>query len=280
MAAPIFSARFEPTSSTPVSATQWDVLANIYDGTGEFSGLDVALNDMVFLDCFPSLSALNTVGRYKVILVNALTVGTADVRLEWNDDGPIVDPSEVLNTFGFISRASLINGLAWHAAPTIHNLPDYVVQYARNKELKTEIDAGLGGGGGGSSIANVALSPAQILALHTTPVTLVAAPGAGMYHAIESCEIFLDFASIPYTGGGDISIDYLTTPVGNLNLDQGCLLAATDSRRYGEPVDNPLPDITELSINESLVIRTSPAFISGNSTLKVRLRYRTYTSIV
>jgi hypothetical protein len=151
MASPIFSARFTPNNSTPVSADEFDVNASIFDGTGEFSGFDVAVNDVVFLDAFPSLSALNTVARYKVIDVISSGSSLVDVRLKWDDSGSIVDPGEITGTVGFISRSSLTDRFAWHAAPTIHGIPDYVIQYARNKELYSTIDGNLGGGGGGGN---------------------------------------------------------------------------------------------------------------------------------
>lgn len=136
----VFSARFTPNSSLVVDATTFDVNADIFDGTGAYSGFDVAPGDLVFLDCFPSISNPNTVARYKVLSLSMATAGMVDARLKFYDEGAIVDPGEVAGNPGFICRASAINGLAFHAAPTIHTLPDYVIQYARNVENLRTVD--------------------------------------------------------------------------------------------------------------------------------------------
>lgn len=149
MADLVFAGRFTPNSSSTISSTVFDVNASIFDGTGVFSGFDIQVNDVVYLDAFPSISAPNSIARFKVTQLNSLGASVVDVRLEWDDDGAIVDPAECTGTQGFISRASSTDRFAWHAAPTLHSIPDYVIQYARNKELFSTIDGNLGGGGGG-----------------------------------------------------------------------------------------------------------------------------------
>lgn len=144
-----FSAKFTPNSAIVVSPTVFTVVASIFDGLGVFSGLDVLLNDIVYLDCFPSISNPNTVIRYKVTQINSLTPSIINVRLTFDDTGTAVDPGEVAGNPGFICRPSSGNNLAFHAAPSLHNIPDYVVQYARNIENIATIDGLLGGGGSG-----------------------------------------------------------------------------------------------------------------------------------
>ncbi len=58
--------------------------------------------------------------------------------------------------------------------------------------------------------ATVTLSSAQILALHTTPVTLVAAPGAGQYIIPHAIVVWVGYVTTPYTVSDDLSIRYVT----------------------------------------------------------------------
>lgn len=151
----VFSARFTPNSSATISSTVFDVAASVFDGTGVFSGLDVAVNDVVYIDAFPSISAPNTIARFKVTQINSQGPSSVNVRLTWDDSGTVVDPGECTGTQGFISRATVTDRFAFHAAPTLHSIPDYVIQYSRNKELVSTIEGNLGGGGGGTSLSKV-----------------------------------------------------------------------------------------------------------------------------
>lgn len=145
MANPVFNARFTPTASAEVESGIFTVEADIHDGSGIFSGYDVQEEDIVYLDTFNSSTSPNTVSKYVVTEVTNRDVGTVIAKLKYSDDGDIIDPGEVLDNPGFISRPSGLNHLAFHAAPTIHNIPDYVVQYARDKEMFEKIDPSLNG---------------------------------------------------------------------------------------------------------------------------------------
>ena len=48
----VFSAGFTPNSSTQLTATTFQVSADVADGLGFFSGFDVMVGDSVFLDTF------------------------------------------------------------------------------------------------------------------------------------------------------------------------------------------------------------------------------------
>lgn len=151
MSDPIFSARFTPNSSTPVDADTFDVQASIYDGTGQFSGLDIQVGDIVFLDCFPSISNPNSICKFVIDSIITPHAFNPTVRMSFNDTGVVVDPGEVAGNPGFICRSSGMNPVAFHAAPTLHTFPDYVVQYARNIETIGIIEPNLGGGGGATN---------------------------------------------------------------------------------------------------------------------------------
>lgn len=58
--------------------------------------------------------------------------------------------------------------------------------------------------------ATVTLSSADILALNTTPITLVAAPGAGKYLVPHAIVVWVGYGTTPYTVSDDLSIRYVT----------------------------------------------------------------------
>ena len=68
-------------------------------------------------------------------------------------------------------------------------------------------------GGGTVKVAKVTLTAAQVQLLVSAPVTLVPAPGAGMIVSILSATCYIDYASIAYTTGADILIEYGTATV-------------------------------------------------------------------
>jgi len=141
MSAVPFNARFIPLSSAQNTATSWTVDAELFDGLGLFSAFDVQVNDIVFIDCFNSFSFPGTVNRYKVTSINSRLGMTINCDLAWDDDGnDVVDIGEVTGSAGFISRPSSNKQLSFHSAPTVHTIPDYVVQYARNNDMRTLID--------------------------------------------------------------------------------------------------------------------------------------------
>lgn len=57
-------------------------------------------------------------------------------------------------------------------------------------------------------VAEVTLTNAQILALNTTPIALVAAPGAGKYVIVDEVAGFNDHGGTDFALGGDIGVHY------------------------------------------------------------------------
>jgi hypothetical protein len=140
MAIVYFNARFIPNGSSQVSTNEFDVAATIFDGIGLFSPADIQVDDIVFLDGAISFSAPGTVNKYKVVQVHSFIGMDVNVRLQWNDVGSPLDPNEISGTAGFISRPSPNRGFAFHASPTLHTIPDHVIQYSRNIDVDQIID--------------------------------------------------------------------------------------------------------------------------------------------
>jgi len=281
MANAIFNAKINLSSATAtINPMEFDVVGSVVDNEGLFSGLDASIGSILILDT--SGASPGTISRYKIMTIAAQGFSSISCKIRYDDVGAVIDPAGAVGIDGMICDKSPTDRMPWLPSIDTQALPAKLLVFAGNIRDWATVDGNLGGGGGGGALTvDVTLSSAQILSLDTTPVTLLAAPGAAFFYTIESCEIFLIFATTPYTGGGDLQIDYLSNPIQNLFLDQACVLAGANSRRYGAPVDNPLPDVTELAINEPIVIRSNPsiAFVGGDSSLKVRLRYNIFTAL-
>jgi len=133
----------------------------------------------------------------------------------------------------------------------------------------------------GKSIKQV--TSAQVLALFATPITLVAAPGAGRFLALEAVMIHLPFNSAAYAGiaaAEDLAVRY--TGAAGLIVAQveatGFLDAVADATRYATPVAfTAAPtDVTPV-LNAPLVLHmTTAEVITGDSPLNVTTLYREF----
>lgn len=128
--------------------------------------------------------------------------------------------------------------------------------------------------------ANVTVSSAELLALNMTPKQLVAAPGAGKALILVDAQFNLPYNSAAYAGiaaGEDLEIRY-TNGSGQLvaTIETAGFLDQTASQnRHIYPADTAA--ITPVD-NGALVLDLAVGeIITGNSPLKVRVRYREIT---
>lgn len=124
---------------------------------------------------------------------------------------------------------------------------------------------------------DVTVSAAEVLGLGTTPKTLVAAPGAGKLLVLETCQLWLDFATTAYDGiasGEDLSIKY--TNASGVEVAQieatGFLDGTADETRY---IKAASAAAVQPVANAALVLTMLVGNIAtGDSPLKVRTFYR------
>lgn len=124
--------------------------------------------------------------------------------------------------------------------------------------------------------ADLAVTSAQLLALFTTPLSLVAAPGAGKAVVPVMAQAFLDAGATAYDGiasGEDLVLRY-TDASGAIALTietTGFLDQASDQQRV---VHGPATAYAPAA-NAALMLHMSTGNIAtGNGTLKVRVWYR------
>ena len=124
-----------------------------------------------------------------------------------------------------------------------------------------------------NSSIDVTISAAQVLALGSTPITLIGAPGAGRYVELVRVEMFLDYNSAAYAGaaGKDISVEYSSGGTSLVSIEcTGLMDQASDQRRcMNHSVSH------NVVVNEAIVVKTlSGSLTAGNSPLKIRIDYR------
>lgn len=114
----------------------------------------------------------------------------------------------------------------------------------------------------------VALSSAQILALNATPVTLIAAPGAGKRIVLHRA--LLSFtAGTQYQSGGAVVIRYPTGTVAAINTIAAAIInSASNSESVRQGIDAAAVQNDPLEITNA-----TGAFTTGTGTAVVSLWY-------
>jgi hypothetical protein len=123
----------------------------------------------------------------------------------------------------------------------------------------------------------VNLSAADILALHTTPKALLAAPGANKIHVIERMDFFFDFGT-QYQLGNDIAPRYVGGSVALTgSIAEGTLQAAADYVGTRETTNGTAEITAGINAGVELAIQAGTAYTTGTGTLRVIISYRTIT---
>lgn len=120
----------------------------------------------------------------------------------------------------------------------------------------------------------VTLTSAQILALNTTPATLLAAPGVGMYHSIDEIVFKAPVAgSVAYTGANAVEIRYTNGSGPKLTGD----VAAATLNSITGVVDKTVGAAVSGAVANSAVVASVPVAnpAAGNGTVTLDILYRT-----
>lgn len=139
-------------------------------------------------------------------------------------------------------------------------LDDAIADIAANNEQSWQID----------------ISSAEILALNSTPVTKLSAPGAGLHFHIYECDAFLDYGTSDYVSAGANGIDVIFTGAADqiVRLPIAFLQASADTR-YKFLVASH-----ELMVNTGIDVYAPDGDpINGDSTISIRLRGQIQTAL-
>lgn len=124
----------------------------------------------------------------------------------------------------------------------------------------------------------ITISNAELLALFTTPKTLIAAPGAGSYISLLSLDIYYDYATAPFANtGNNLQIRYQNAAGQQIggNMMANGFLNQTADKVYQQSVLGLLYQVTATNIiNQPIVLTyTTSNLTMGGGKLKVFVRY-------
>lgn len=129
---------------------------------------------------------------------------------------------------------------------------------------------------GNMQYAKVTLTAAQVKALHGTPITLVAAPGAGKFVQLLDAALYLNYGTAAFAAGSTVqlimnSIAIATTTAALLNNGSSIMI---------QPAFPALATTaSQGAANAALTITASGSeFTTGDSTVDVHLWYAVITA--
>jgi hypothetical protein len=147
---------------------------------------------------------------------------------------------------------------------------------------------------GGGGFTQTTITNAQILAMHATPITLVAAPGAGKFIQLDALVFNYLYLTAAFTSGGAFNLYYGATTGTQIKVGPGGLsvLAATfltgpTANAVGSFSGQMDPynttegyDVSANLLNQPVVLtNASGAFATGGGSLVVQAIYRTITGL-
>ena len=121
-------------------------------------------------------------------------------------------------------------------------------------------------------VEEVALTAANLIAMYTTPVQLVAAPGAGKFLEVVSASVVFDYGTTQFTGGGAVVIEEETSQTALTGTVAAAVIqAAADS------ITKVIPVAATLVANKGIFISNATAvFAAGDGVARVKIAYRTH----
>jgi hypothetical protein len=143
------------------------------------------------------------------------------------------------------------------------------------------IDSGLVAGTFAKT-ATVSLTSANITGMYATPVSVLAAPGAGKINIIDSVQWDYAYSTAQYTAGGLITLQYGSNAHAGGTVVTTGIAAATFNglAANGQLYDTAAPWGAANTVCENAAVYVSnatQAFASGSGTVTLYIRYRTVT---
>lgn len=182
----------------------------------------------------------------------------------------------VLLLASLFSFGQIVKNQEWEFTNTVTLGGDIVIPTgASNGDVLTSDGSGnatwQASGSGVMQSATVTLSSANILSLHTTPITIIPAQGAGTVIQLIAMTISMSYNSVPYAT--DVTLRLLNG-VSVVNQDGSCLSSASDyyankslQSNYSVAGSNTFENVA--------VTMTTPTSnpTAGNSSVKITVLY-------
>lgn len=124
----------------------------------------------------------------------------------------------------------------------------------------------------------VALTAANIIAMGTTPVSLIAAPGAGKIIIVDHILFKMVRTATAFTGGGALEFRYTDASGVKITADIAAAVVTTGGAgtEYNA-VAGVAASITPVANAAIVITNATAAFAAGTGTATVTLQYRTVT---
>ena len=124
---------------------------------------------------------------------------------------------------------------------------------------------------GAIQYVDVTLTSAQILALHSTPITLIPAPAAGFAIQVDSVAASLKFGTTAYTGANALTLNYTNGSGATAITIASSFLDGSANANTAVAATSPCAIVAAAPI-VAAVGTANPA--AGDSTITMRIIYR------
>lgn len=129
----------------------------------------------------------------------------------------------------------------------------------------------------GASIA-VSLSSANILALNATPITLIAAPGAGKAIVVRGIAVKMVTTATQYANGGALEFRYTNASGAKVSADVAAAVVTATAGTSYTSVAGVTTSLTNVANSAIVVDNATAPFITGTGTAVVTLTYDIVTA--
>lgn len=123
----------------------------------------------------------------------------------------------------------------------------------------------------------VTLSSANILAMRTTPVTLIAAPGAGKIVIVESILLKMVTTATQYANGGAVEFRYTDGSGAKVTADIAAAVITAGAGTSYTKVEGIEASMTPVANAAVVITNATAVFITGTGAGVLTIKYRVVT---
>jgi len=128
-------------------------------------------------------------------------------------------------------------------------------------------------GAGAKQTVTISLTAAQIIAMGTTPVSLIAAPGAGKCTIVDNITFKMVTTATAFTGGGAVEFRYTDASGTKVTADVAAAIVTAGAGTSFTNVRGIEASLTGTA-NAAIVIRNATAaFAAGTGTATITIEY-------
>lgn len=124
----------------------------------------------------------------------------------------------------------------------------------------------------------VPLTAAQIIAMGTTPIALIAAPGAGKIIIVEAILFKAVRTSTAFTGGGAVEFRYTDASGQKISADVAAAMITGAAGTAYAHVAGIEASITPVANAAIVITNATAAFAAGTGAVNISIKYRVVTA--